>query len=274
MIEGLLGANPKQLNSYIAGFKDTQDQIKKATDADMKRKLDDWEKHGKDIAFMLVSGLASTVAQATMREGFKTYVTDTFGDVLEKQMAAEVAAAVKAAMDTVNAAGVVPDAKGGSGDGKGGDGKDGPKGTKPLTRLERLTKQINSTQKEIQSITKQVKQAGAKAVSVRSPGGSHITGAEQRVIERLQDDKVKLQRRIRSLRENRQILTPGPGERRIIGEQLNRFRRETPGQKMVTINYGGDQVTIRADGATVNSVMKALNKAAFRKKNKRRTGGV
>jgi len=251
MIEGLLGASKPQLDGYIKDFKNAQALIKKATDADMQRKLKDWEKHGKKIAFMLVSGLASTVAQAEMRAGFKKYVTDTFGDVLKKQMAAEVAAAMKLSMDALNAAAAAT--------------KLTPEQQAAANRAAQRTKDATNAKKPINQLTLgQVNRQialGQERIRRMQKGG--ITDAEtvriRREVARL--DKL-LVRRDKLRREKRE-------------GDITKTRGGRPGEKPITrsltINEG-DKVTIHADGANPRNVEKAINKHAFRKKNKHRGG--
>jgi len=270
MIEGLLGASPKQFKNYVKDFKSAQKLLDTAAKKDMDRQLADWQKHGEDIAFQLVMGLASSPAQAKLKAGYKTWVMDTFGNVLRTEMATEVAAAMADAAAQIQATStgikLVPPKVALT----PAQQEAAKEAAKPLTRLERTTIQARETRREIQAKSGQLQRAGARSTDPRGPGGKQITPVELHTLERLKDDQVRLQRRLRDQQEILQILRPGPGERRIIQEQLNRVRRESPGQKMVTINYGGDQVTIKADGATVASVMRALNTKQFRNRNKKR----
>jgi hypothetical protein len=100
--EGLLGTNPKNLRKYLSDYKTINDEVKTASKKDMQKQLNDWMRHGKDIAWAIINGLKES--EALMADGFKRYVTDNFGSILKTEFDKEVAAAMANAVQDLNAA--------------------------------------------------------------------------------------------------------------------------------------------------------------------------
>lgn len=249
MIEGLLGANPKQLKKYVSNYKKMQEAVRKAAEADTKQQLADWEKYGNDVAYKMIMGLNNglNANELNLQKKFKTFFVNTFGNILQKEMATKVAAAMveaAALADAAIKAGTIPTIPGGPGGGPGKGGKGGKS----------LAKQNAIARREMRSRAGAFRAMATWAVDPRSPGGKYITGKESKTLNKLEAQRLAFSRRSN-----------------IIGQMIRQDRRN-PGHKNYNVTYGGDSVTVHADGATVNSVMRALNKAHFRRTNKPNRG--
>lgn len=261
LIEGLLGANPKQFKKYVKDFKTGQKLIKQAAKADMDAQLKDWERHGKNIAWQIISGLASDPAQAKLKAGFRQYVVGTFGDILRTQMSKEVQAAM------VQAAKEATAAKTGTKDSKG---------IKPPTAGQETTirKQV-AIAKMTANQTRKAIQAAQKTID-RLSDISHerITKEQQRTLTAAMKRRARLRKHLRAIQEKRER-----EHRDEISDAADRRGLRTPGRGSggsgsgTNVTYEGDTVTIKADGATPAAVTRALNKQQFRKRTKHgRTG--
>lgn len=247
LIEGLLGASPKQFKKYVGDTKKIGTLVSKAAKQDMDKQLADWLKHGKNIAHQLVMGLSSTVAQAEMRAGFKTYVVNTFGSVLKQEMATEVAEAMKDAAAQIKAAKVTaPTLTPHQKDAAVRAAKDAAAFKKPINKLT-----MAETRRQIA--------LGRQRIDKLQEGG--VTKGET---PRMRKEVARLNRLIAHQEELKKS-----GRKPPRGHVLS----ETAGEaRSLTINEG-DKVTIHADGANPHKVSQALNKRKFQKRNKR-VGGV
>jgi len=243
LIEGLLGASPKQFKKYVQDFKTGQKLIRQATKADMDRQLKEWEKHGKNIAWQLINGIASDPAQAKLRAGFRQYVINTFGDVLKSQMTKEVQIAMQQAMKELaeskaaEAAATVA-----------------AKGIKPPPVPTIAQMNIPTTRQELERTRKQLNDLKAQMIQ-ETFAGMAPTEKQQARLQALFKREKRLEAHLARERELRSIR-----------QQLRRGREA--GRENITITYQGDTVTVKADGATPAAVYRALNKHQFRKKTK------
>lgn len=96
--EGLLQGGRKGFKNLLAEWRTGQKLIRQATQKDFDRQIDEWEKHGKDVAWALINGIISTTADAGLQKKFQTYVKLTYGPILRKEFKEEVDKAMKAAM--------------------------------------------------------------------------------------------------------------------------------------------------------------------------------
>jgi hypothetical protein len=282
IIEGLLQGSDKQFNGIVKKWKRTQDLINAATKKDMDDQLADWQRHGTKIALKIIEGVISEPAQAALRNGFRKYVVGTFGEVLKRDMRKEVAEAMaeairaaarsKAVDAAAEAAGKAAAAKigksmqtgvggGGAGRGAGRPGA-GPDfsamraGQLPPRGIVAELARINRRQAEI------ARQAREARPGV--PPSRRLSPEQQRELVQLQT------RENRILAARREFLRR---ERASVREQLQLWERWGPisrgehrGEYKIT--YQGDTIYIKADGATVQAVMRALNKKKFQQKSK------
>ena len=239
--EGLLQGGKMGFKNLLKEWKRGQTLIHQATKSDFDRQLADWERHGKNIVLALIRGIISEPSQMALRDAFKTYVTDNFGNILQAEVTKEMQEAVAAGAAAASAAAssVTP--------GAGGAGN-GPQGMTPqqlTSMLHKTTMMLTATQNARRSLQRWV-------VDPRSPGGQLIVPEEVQTQQRLARQARRLRRR------------------QSITRQLLRQETRNPNAPTYTVTYGGDTITVRADGATPESVTRALEKYAFNKRHRNR----
>lgn len=90
LVEGLRTGGRGTLNQYVKMWQEGQKLIKTTTDKQMNATLKQWNKYGKDIAWQIVQGLSDDKTQATLLNGYKKYITDTFKTVLAEEFSTAV----------------------------------------------------------------------------------------------------------------------------------------------------------------------------------------
>lgn len=303
--EGLLAGGKQGFKDLIAQWKKGQKLLDKATKDQMDAQLEDWRKHGKDIAWAIINGIIDSPQQQALKDNFRVWVTDTFGSVLKDQMNQEVAEAMADAAAQIQASGVTSGGAGGGPPAVGGGGK-------PT-----IQQQIQSINKQQQSITQAIKvwqkkpvpgqmqkiaglrgqwatlegreqilratraanqaqaklsanqrrqaeilrhqQAWAKSGKLPSPKQRAMLVQEALELGKLRADATKLQRQVNIRKQRQQALA-------VIQRQLTRGR--AAGESRITVTYQGDSVTVNASGATPQSVLAALKRAEFARKNR------
>lgn len=251
--EGLLQAPKGAFKSIIATYRKGQALTDKATKEDMARKLKFWESFGKDAAFATIMGIINNPRNAQIQKMYEDYVRDTYGSILQKTFQEDVAeymanaiANAKAQAEQANIFGAMPPLFAG----------------KKLSPQQIAAQRAGLTNLTPAQLTRQYK-ASAQMVEnwTKTARGEHnqLTPMQQAAIERQR-------RRMRLIRQE-YARDAAPSVRR----QLAKARREgRTGQ--IKITYAGDTVTIRADGATVQSVTRALQKQHFAKNHKHKKG--
>lgn len=231
--------------------------VTKQTQKDMNATLAWWKTFGEKTAWQMAQGIINNPYDAQIRKNFQSYIKTTFGDILAKQAKLDAAAYMKNFTQDL-AAGATPTGQPKSGGRTGRSGR-----IKPLTNAE-LRFYIKKAD---------IAEAHLLADIATIPTGPHSTAADAR---RYREDVRRYNILVASERGWRKTLA----QRRARAKELASIRKQMHAQSGLpyySITYEGTTINhIKADGATPNSVMKALNKAAFRKKNRRRprrTGG-
>lgn len=240
LIEGLLGASPRQLRAYIRRWRQIHAEIERLAKRDMDRQLAEWEKHGKNIMWQIINGIAKSPAHARLRETYKKYVTDVFGEILQKEMQKEIDEAIR------EAEGRIKELQTGQ--------KDIAKAVKKGEEVEKAAVQAEDTRlwfTPIKDLTRaqamrQIKLAQRRMAMLREGG---LTEDERELYRRLR-------RRVQALRQRAYPDYDRPGSRGV------------PDPRRLTIY--NDNVTINANGASPDAVMRALRKHRFQMSTKRR----
>lgn len=280
-IEGLLGASDEEFNGFVKKWKSMQKDITAATKTDMKNQLDDWMKHGQNIAWQIVKGIISEPAQAALRKGFRRYVVGTFGDVMQKHMAVTIANAVAKALADLATNKKVEAAAKAAGEAAAAKAAAEATGGKPKTQgqgrrvnpymgmnFAQLNRTIANIDKQQANIHRQITAYGKAHPG--TPPFARVTPAQKRQLAKLQSQENAANKAKQAWLNK---------ERKSVREQLARQAYMGPIQTgkhagQYKFTYEGDTVYINADGATVAAVMRALNKRKFdrQQRNKPKTG--
>jgi len=259
MIEGLLGADKESLRGYVQSWKQGQKMIQQAAKRDMNRQLQDYLKHGKDIALQIINGLEAS--QVKLREGFEQYVVKTFGDVFKAEMKKMIEEGTKeAAKDLAKAQAAIPPVV------------PKPPKIKPKTPVEKRAEEqaaaraaeakIPISQLSLEQAQRQSRIAARQLRQLKEGG---ITAQEQEDFERVR-------------RRRRRILHHIDQQMQAETERIRGAAGASRGLSMVspgtTVIYEGDKTTITVADIGAGAVERAMNKQAFRKRAKGRRFGV
>jgi TP901 family phage tail tape measure protein len=243
--EGLLAGGKTGWKSLLKEWKAGQKLIDKATNADMKKKLELWNRYGKDAAWATVQGIIDNPRNYKITKMYETYVESTYGSILKKVFQDDVrdymanwAADAKAAATT---AGITAPPRG--------------RGPKTLTAHERAAQLAGLSHSSTESLTRQYWAANRQVQRLR-----HFVGPLSPVQRRILQANKRRMALIRS--EYRHDAAPA----------VRRQMKQQTGHKFYEIKYEGDKIVIRADGATVASVTRALQKTHFTKKHRHGKG--
>jgi TP901 family phage tail tape measure protein len=233
IIEGLLAAPRGQFRAIVKTYKQGQALTDKATKEDMARKLKYWESFGKDAAWATIMGIIDNPKNAAIQKMYENYVKTTYGSILQKTFQDDVAEYMKNAIAMAQAQAAQADIKPSQ-----MPGLFASAGGKP-TFAQQLVRQQNQAQRTI-----------TRLMNFYGP-----LSPEQR------EELARARRRRRMATYERAAL---PTVRREMAAQR--------GNLYYNISYDGDKITIRADGASVASVTRALAKKHFKQKHRRGKG--
>ena len=90
IVEGLRNAGGGAIRQYVKIWKQGQTLVKTTTNQQMNATLKQWQSYGKSIAWQIVQGLADDKTQATLKAGYRKYITDTFKSVLGKELSTAI----------------------------------------------------------------------------------------------------------------------------------------------------------------------------------------
>jgi hypothetical protein len=242
IIEGLLAAPKGQFRAIVKTYKQGQALTDKATKEDMNRKLKYWESFGKDAAWATIMGIISNPKNVKIQKMYEDYVKNTYGSILKKTFQDDVAEymanALAMAKAQAAAANLMP--------------------TK-MPNLFAPTPKSTLANMTPQQLTATYKQNAKKLQTALSFVGP-LTKKQQTSLANLRH------RRQAILAEYRH--DAAPAARRQMA------RQRSQGREVYTITYEGDTIHIKADGATVASVTRALQKKHFKQKSKHKKGTV
>lgn len=268
ILQGLLQAPKSAWRGIIAKWKEGQTLLDNATKQDMARQLTYWNTFGKNAAWATIMGVVDRPQTFKIQKMYREYVKNTYGAILKDQYNKDVQAAIAKGLADMKAAATmaptpIPPMTPGTGGTGGRGGRHGRRGTSFIT-----PSQLRTTGTALSSRMAAIRVMGQWAVDPRSPGGSTITGPEDRAILKLQQQQINLQNRYR-----RQRAALARERKSIMGQLRSQGAAGTHKPNAAyTITYGGDTVTIHADGATPAAVNRAIQKLAFAKKHKHKKG--
>lgn len=243
--EGLLAGGKKGFQNLIKQWRSGQKLLDQATKQDMNRKLKYWNSFGKDAAWATITGLIDNPKNLAIQKMYRDYVKTTYGDILKDQFQKDVAAALEASKRQIAAAKLQPKIlPPPTTTGTGGRGQGGKTPTytsqQLLVMAARAQAQAAAT---MTAITKTKMEIG-----LLPPGPSPLRTMDEQRLRRLQRRRTRLI------------------ELASIERQMAR------GQQRISYTYGDNiTVTVKADGATPAAVLRALNKAHFRQKHRKKT---
>lgn len=244
IIEGLLAAPKGQFRAIVKTYKQGQALTDKATKEDMARKLKYWESFGQDAAWKTIMGIVNNPKNAKIATMYENYVKNTYGSILKKTFQDDVATYMANAIQMAKQQAAQANL-----------GAAMPNLFKPTAKATLATMTP-------QQLTNLYKQNARKIETMRYSllnqvlGGKSVTKAQEAAFNNL------LKRRQAILAEYRRDAAPS----------VRRQMRRQAGHEVYTITYEGDTIHIKADGATVASVTRALQKKHFKQKNRHKKG--
>lgn len=245
--EGLLSGGKEGFKSLLKQWSAGQKLLDQATKEDMARKLKYWNAYGKDAAWQTIMGMIDDPKNAKIRDMYTDYVKKTYGGVLQSQFKKDVAEALAIAQAGLSSVGKA------TGAGMGGSAKGGVGSKESTTRLAHVVQQMNQW--------KRILKSDQARLAKLAKGG--FTKAERPEAIALTMNAALQRSRIRQAQK---------AELASIRKQMHAQSVAAGPHRMpfYTITYMGDTVTIKADGATPESVMRAFNKHHFKKTHRRK----
>jgi len=260
--EGILQAPKKGFKQLQADWKKREKDIDKITKSQLDSQLKYWKTFGTDAAWQMVNGLATSPAWAKLRPTFRTHIVQAFGGILQAEFKAEVAAAMEQAVQDIAA-----QAPGAADRAKAVTPKQAANAKAAIAEARRaMLKELHPAGVNQAAINVVERQQARMQKIIREYARTHRPGTAR--MGGLERQMNELQQREAQLRRRRQQIIQD--EREAIQRQVRQFRRTHPPgtpQGQMTIHYHGDTVTIQA-GATVAEIVRALNRASFKKRNK------
>lgn len=247
IIEGLLAAPKGQFRAIVKTYKQGQALTDKATKEDMARKLKYWESFGKDAAWATIMGIINNPKNAKIATMYENYVKNTYGAILKKTFQDDVATYMANAIAQAKAQAAQANIM--------------PPGMPNL--FAPAAKPTIATMTP-QQLTNLYKTNARKITALRYALINQAFGGKQPSKEQKANWMNLWKRRAAILAEYRRDASPA------ARRQMARQRRQ--GREVYTITYEGDTIHIKADGATVASVTRALQKKHFKQKNKHTKG--
>lgn len=242
--EGLLSGGKKGWRDLIKTWKAGQKILDKVTEKQLDDQLAQWQKHGKDAAWAMVNGIGSSLQSAELRDKYSAYIRNTFGAILRKEMADEVAATMKNVTEQIAASGsdisnAIADAITAGAGGGGGGGGGGAGAPTIKQQIQSINQQQAAIKKSITAWQKSPVPGQEKAIRQARQRWATLEGREQLLVNQRAINATKRRLAISEKREAELVAhqrawaksgkMPSPGQKaQLIQEafQIGKLRHE------------------------------------------------